>query len=240
MQVTTTRHAGGKPFAWSYSQLKNFETCPKRHWHVDKKKDFREDESEALKEGNRVHDLFHKRIGQNVPFPDAYKPSLEPWVDRVFNYKGVDVRTKGPLILVEQKLAIDREFGPQPFFGNAVWFRGIADLLWILGPVAVNVDWKTGKIVEDSVQLMLSSACVFAHYPQVQAIRSQFIWLAENAETRLDISRADMPKMWSNLWSRIEALEKAHQEVSYPPTPSGICKRYCPVTICPYHGKGDR
>lgn len=238
MQVTTTRHGGPKPFAWSYSQLKNFETCPKRHWHVDKKKDFKEADSEALMEGNRVHDMFHKRIGKNEPFPAAYQPSLEPWVDRVFEYRGVDVRKHGAQVLTEQKLAIDKDFSPQPFFGSAVWFRSIADLLWILGPVAVNIDWKTGKIVEDSVQLMLSSACVFAHYPQVQTIRSRFIWLAENADTTLDIQRSDMPAMWSDLWSRIKALEAAHNETSYPPKPSRICRSWCPVTVCPHHGRG--
>lgn len=245
MQVTTTKHAGAKPFSWSYSKLKNFETCPKRHWHVDLKKDFVEPESEALREGNRVHQMMEDRIARNKPFPEAYAPSLEPWIKRAFDvkgadgeWKGVDVRDHGASVFVEQKLAIGRDFGPQPYFGLGVWHRGKADLIWTLGSLGCVVDWKTGRVLEDSVQLFLTAACVFAHYPEVQQIRTMFAWLAENCDTTLDIKRSDMPTMWADLWPRLQALEAAHQEVSYPPTPSPICRRWCPVTSCPYHGKG--
>ena len=50
MAVTTYNKP--KPFAWSYSRLKNFEVCPKRHFHVDIAKDFREEEGESLVWGN--------------------------------------------------------------------------------------------------------------------------------------------------------------------------------------------
>ena len=46
MQVTTTRNKP-KSFAWSYSKLKNFETCPKRSWHLDVARDIKEPEGEA-------------------------------------------------------------------------------------------------------------------------------------------------------------------------------------------------
>lgn len=245
MQVTTTRHVA-KPFTWSYSKLKNFEACPKRHYHVDIKKDFVEAESEQLREGNRVHKMFEDRIGKGTPFPEAYAGTLEPWVKRAFdvkdtrtgNYRGVDVRDLGARVLVEQKLAINSSFGPTGYFAFDVWHRGKADLIWTLGTLAGVVDWKTGKILEDAVQLFLTAACVFAHYPEVQTVRSTFAWLAEGADTTLDIARADLPRMWSDLWPRIEALREAHQEMSYPPQPGRLCRSWCPVTACPYHGKG--
>lgn len=243
MQVTTTRHSP-KPFAWSYSKLKNFETCPKRHFHVDIKKDFVEAESEQLMEGNRVHKMFEERLLKNKPFPDAYS-HLEPWISRAFDVKdakgkwrGVDVRAHGAEVFVEQKLAITRDFGPASYFDRAVWFRGKADLIWTLGSVGCVVDWKTGKILEDSVQLMLTAACMFAHHPNVQTIRSMFAWIADDADTTLDIQRSEMPAMWADLWSRIAALEAAHKEVSYPPTPSYLCRKWCPVRTCPHHGSG--
>src|SRR5205807_2231069 len=77
-------------------------------------------------------------------------------------------------ILVEQQLAINADFGPVPWFDSAAWFRGIGDVIKIVGPVALIVDWKTGKIVEDSQQLALMAACVFAHHPEVQKVRSEF------------------------------------------------------------------
>lgn len=246
MQVTTTRHSPGtKPFAWSYSKLKNFETCPKRHWHVDIKKDFVEAESEQLLYGNRVHKMFEDYLLRGTPFPASEAKAFEAWVKRAFDVKdkkgewrGVDVRAHGAQVFVEQKLAIGRDFGPQQYFGSGAWLRLKADLIWTLGNIGCVVDWKTGRVVEDSVQLMLTAAGVFAHHPQVETIRSVFAWLAEDADTTLDIRRSEMPAMWSDLWSRIDALEAAHKEVSYPPTPSHICRKWCPVKSCPYHGKG--
>ena len=53
------------------------------------------------------------------------------------------------------------------------------------------VDWKTGKILEDGVQLALAAACVFTHYPEVEHIRSEFIWLKDNATTPAYFKRRD-------------------------------------------------
>ena len=66
MQVVTTRNKP-KPFAWSYSRLKNFESCPKRHWHLDIQKDIKEEEGEALLWGNVVHKALADRVQFREP-----------------------------------------------------------------------------------------------------------------------------------------------------------------------------
>jgi hypothetical protein len=103
---------------------------------------------------------------------------------------------------------------------------------------AIIIDWKTGKVLEDPVQLLLSAATVFYHHPEVQVCRSVYAWLAENAESDEIIHRKELPEMWNNLWERVEELQHAHATTSYPPKPSYLCRRYCPVVACPYHGKG--
>jgi hypothetical protein len=100
------------------------------------------------------------------------------------------------------------------------WYRAKVDVMWRLGPVAGIIDWKTGKVVEDSVQLMLAAAAAFAHYPELQVIRSTFAWLKEDATTDADIKREELPALWSSLWDRIELLRHAHETMSYPPTPN--------------------
>jgi hypothetical protein len=115
-------------------------------------------------------------------------------------------------------------------------FRGVADVLKINGPVALAIDWKTGKIVEDSQQLALMAACIFAHHPGVQKIRTEFAWLKEDASSRADFDRNEMARMWANLWPRIEALERAHKTTTYPAKPGALCRRWCPVKSCPHHG----
>ena len=217
-----------KSFSWSYSKLKNFESCPKRHYHLDIAKDVKDEESEALLYGNQLHDALAKRIGKNVPLPEPFK-HMEPWAARVVTGEGN--------VLVEQKLAINKDFGPCDFFDKDAWFRGIGDVIKIVGGAALILDWKTGKVVEDSQQLALMSACVFAHHPTVRKVRAEFIWLKEDASSRADFTREDMPKMWNNIWPRIEALEYAHTTTTYPAKPGYLCRRWCPVQKCPHHGE---
>lgn len=230
MKIVTTGRDGGavkKPFTWSYSKLKNFESCPKRHWHIDVAKDVQEEESEQLQWGNEVHKALAERLSKKKELPVPMR-AYEDWCVKIESTPGE--------LLVEQKLAITRDFGPTTFFAKDVWFRGVGDVIKINGPVALIGDWKTGKIVEDSQQLALSAACVFAHYPSVQAVRSEFIWLAEDARTSATMKRADMPAMWRNLWPRIEALEYAHNMTNYPAKPGRLCRSWCPVKVCPHHG----
>jgi RecB family exonuclease len=224
-----------KPFAWSYSRLKNFEACPKRHWHIDIARDVKEAEGEALTWGNAVHKALANRIANGTALPVSMT-HYEKWVTPLLTPQGN--------ILVEQQLAIDADFGPTKWFSKDAmkagmsepWYRGVADVIKIVGPVALIIDWKTGKIVEDSQQLALMAACVFAHHPDVQKVRSEFIWLKEDARTRGDFHRNEMAAMWRSLWPRIEVLRDAHETTSYPAKPCYLCRSWCPVSACPHHG----
>jgi hypothetical protein len=228
MQITTTRRRP-KSFAWSYSKLKNYETCPKRHFHVDIQKDAKEEESENLQYGNMLHDALGKRLGEKrTPLPKSFA-HMEEWCTRLDDGRGE--------LHSEQKLAITKDFGPCAFFDNEAWFRGVADVVKIMGPVALVLDWKTGKVVEDSVQLALTAACVFAHFPQVQKIRCEFVWLKEDATSRADFARTDMPGFWASVLPRVQTLEQAHNTTTYPAKPGNLCRRWCPVKQCPHHGE---
>jgi len=208
--VTTTRNRP-KPFSWSYSKLKNYETCPKRHWHLDIAKDVKEEESEHIQYGNALHKALAERIEKGTPLPKPFEKN-EEWCLKVIG----DGTAR---LLVEQKLAITKDFGPTSWFGDEAWYRGIADVIKIVGPVAVVLDWKTGKIQEDGSQLALMAQCVFAHHPDVQKIRTEFVWLKEDATTRADFTRDDMPKIWNGLLPRVKTLEDASVSVNYPPKP---------------------
>jgi hypothetical protein len=233
--ITTYTNPSSKPFAWSYSKLKNYEVCPKRHFHFDIAKDVKEPESQELKDGNFVHKTLADRISKGTPLP-AQVAQYEPWAVKILNGAKPDPNSKS--ILVEQQLAIRRDFSPCAWFGkNEVWFRGIGDVIKIFGPVALVIDWKTGKIKEDQTQLMSMAQCVFSHHPQVQKVRSEFVWLGYDATTRMDFARADMPGHWASVLPRVALLEQAAQTMTYPAKPGGLCKRWCAVTSCPHHGE---
>jgi hypothetical protein len=227
MSVTvTTVRSKPKAFAWSYSKIKNFETCPKRYWHLDVAKDVKEEEGEALAYGNTVHAVLAARL-LGTPLPAHFK-HLEPWADKI-------LKTPGK-ILTEQKLAINKDFNPVSWFDKEAWYRGIADVIKITGRVALAIDWKTGKIIEDGSQLALMAQCIFSHHPEVERIRTEFVWIKEDATTRADFSRHDMVDVWRGILPRVALLQKAHEAATFPPKPGGLCRKWCPIVSCPHHG----
>jgi len=233
--VAVTTRLGPKPFTWSYSKLKNFEACPKKSYHVDilpkgDPQKVKEEESDNLLWGNQVHAGFEHRLGEKrIALPKSMA-IYEPWAQRVITGQGN--------IHVEAKLALTREFASCGYFDAGVWFRAKGDVIKVHGPVAWIIDWKTGKIVEDSCQLALAAACVFAKFPEVKKVKSTFAWLKENATTDQMFTPDDMPAMWRGLWPRIQALEHAHNTTSYPAKPGGLCRSWCPVKQCPHNGVG--
>lgn len=223
----TTTHNSAKEWNWSYSKLKNYETCPFRCQQIDIDKIVAEPQSDQLTTGNMAHDALKKRVGDKTPLPEAFK-DYEPWAAKILTGPGK--------VLVEQKLAIRRDLSPCGYFDRKVWYRGIGDVIKLVDDVALIVDWKTGKIVEDATQLALMAQCVFSHYPQVQRVRSEFVWLKEDATTRLDFARDDMVGAWNNIMPRVNQFEQACATNNFPPKPGYLCLRWCAVTSCPHNG----
>jgi hypothetical protein len=223
-----------KEWAWSYSKLKNYETCPKRHYEVDIAKTYVEeatdDPDSALNWGNRVHDTLAGVLTGKVSALPPEMRSYQRWVDVVLAGPGQ--------LLVEQKYAITRQFAPTQYFAKDVWYRGIGDVVRINGPVALVIDWKTGKILEDSVQLMLMAQCLFSHYPQLKRVRSEFVWLKEDCTTPEVYDRQEVANNWVGLMDRVNMLELASKTMNYPPKPGRLCRNYCPVQSCPFYKKG--
>ena len=87
MAAITTRHGSGlppkaKPFTWSYSRLKNFEACPKRHYEIDIAKAFKDEDGTALVWGNEVHNALAARVSKGVPLPKGME-HFEHWAEKV-------------------------------------------------------------------------------------------------------------------------------------------------------------
>lgn len=242
MALVTTRRDGSaiqkrqKPFAWSFSRLKNFEVCPKRYYETDVEKKYNDgDDNEVLQWGEQVHKGMAARCGpEQTPLPQTMA-NYEPWAQKVL--------VGGGQVHTELELAIDENFGPAPWFaakdgtGPIPWFRAKVDFIKLQGPIALLVDWKTGAIKEESFQLALTAACAFAKWPELQAVRCSFVWLKEDAESSENFLRTDMPAMWRKLWPRISALRSAHLSMDFPPTPNRLCRTWCKVVSCPNHGK---
>jgi PD-(D/E)XK nuclease superfamily len=223
----------GKEWSWSYSKLKNYIVCPKRHYEVDLAKTYVEaasdDPDSALNWGNRVHDAFKTALTGDGKMPKEMA-AYQHWVDRVLAGPGK--------LLVEQKYAITRQFQKTGYFSPDVWYRGIGDVVRIDGNIALVLDWKTGKILEDAVQLMLMAQCIFSFYPEVTHVRSEFVWLKDDCTTPELFTRQEVANQWVELMGKVNALENAAKTMTYPPKPGRLCRSYCPVASCPFWKKG--
>jgi len=222
------------PFVWSFSKLDNFENCPKKYEAYLTKK-VQDDSTENIDWGNEVHDAMAKACRGEAKLPEHMLP-YQPWVDRV--------RAGPGELFVECKYALDQNLSPAPYRAPTVWYRGIADVVRIHGKVGLAIDWKTGRPKEGSVQLGLMALCLFQHFPALQIVRTEYVWLQEDpnskdATTMKIWRREDMATFISDLLPKVKKLEWAHQTQTFPPNPSGLCVKYCKVTWCPYHGKGS-
>lgn len=232
-----------KEWAWSFSKFKNWVTCPKRYYEIDVQKNYVED-TEQLKWGNEVHSAMAAAClhAKGIPCMGTGrdKVTAAPLPATMAGYqKWIDVVKASPgTLLVERKYAITRQLQATSWFADNTWYRGICDLLMINNGIAVALDWKTGKVKPDSVQLMLMALCIFLHHPEVALVKTRFIWLQEDASTPETFTRDDLVRELSALIPRVNTLEKAHQTLTFPPNPGHLCRKWCPVTSCPFHKKG--
>ena len=139
--------------------------------------------------------------------------------------------------LTEQRLAVNQQFEPTDFFAPDVYIRGIIDLAIVNPPKAVIVDYKTGKkISDDFTQLKLAAALFMLHAPDVDECQLMFYWTKHKKPTTQGFVRDQMPAVWAEFLPRAKRLEAAHKSEQWPATPNGLCKRFCIVKTCPYHG----
>ena len=221
-------------FTWSWSKLNNFETCGFRHLKIAIQRLFREDDTNPiLVEGNVIHDAMAARVLKGTPLPGPMVP-FEYWANRVATGAGE--------LIVEQMFSLTKMLLPCPKNSPNVWLRVKVDAARVCGPVGLAIDWKSGKRKEATVQLALAAQCLFSYYPALEIVESKFIWLQSDEEDVERYTRDSIKDIWigppHNLLQRVGRMEIAAQQQNYPQTPSGLCKRYCPVSVCPHYQKG--
>lgn len=218
-----------KSFSWSYSRLKNYETCPKRYYEVDVLKNVQDDTTQ-LRWGNKVHDAFKVSLSSRAPMQREFQ-AYQKWANTLTK------RFAAPELLVEQKFALTRQLTPCEWFSPTAWFRAIGDVVGLAAPWAMILDWKTGKPQVDSKQLMLLAACVFAFHPDIDHVDSGFVWLKDDTQTIEQYHRSSINEEWLGVLPRVERMEAATAASDFPAQPNKLCRRYCPVIDCPHNGR---
>lgn len=220
-----------KPFAWSWSALDAFESCPRR-WHLTKiVKAFPEPVNEQMLEGQKFHKALELRVDRKKTLPEKYA-YCEPIVARL------EKAAEGGTMVAEQKIGLTRDFKPCDFFAKDVWLRTVVDCQIDRGQNAMVLDWKTGKKKEGYDQLALTAGVKYALQPDLERVTTAYVYFSDPAPiVKETFVRADAPGIWQNILPRVGKMEKALATGEFPPKPSGLCKRHCPCINCEHNGQ---
>lgn len=203
----------------SFSALKMFSNCPKQYYHERIVRDAKQVSGEATIWGERVHEALEHYLKGTADLPEG----MTQW--------GVlcDAFAKLPgELLAEQEMTLNVKLEPTGWWDSDAWLRSKIDILVINGPDAVVADWKTGKRRPDSDQLELFALQVFKHHPDVQRVRTTFVWLKDMKMDTKQYDRTDEVALWINLLGKIRRVEDALKNDNWPARPSGLCP-WCPV-----------
>jgi len=219
-----------KPLAWSYSRMKNFETCPKQYYHVDVLKEHPFQETVETRYGNEFHKAAEKLVRDGTPMPERFEWA-EPLVQTLKDRPGEKH--------VELKFGLTENLEPCDFFASDVWLRGIVDYLAVDGDKAWIIDYKTGKNAKyaDPDQLELMALMTFAYFPEVNNISAGLLYVVADSFIRDAYTLEEWNHLWSKWFKRYAAMEAAHQNEVFNPKPSGLCRAHCPVLECPHNGR---
>lgn len=212
---------------WSYSNLRNYEQCPKKYNHMYILKDLpKEPPTEALKYGNLVHSAMEHRINKGTPLPQELS-HLEKFC------------SFGPyMVKAEVSVAIRANGQPCGFWDSDVWGRGKIDVEVTAGAgfsTAVLYDWKTGKRYEDPEELELQAALLKASKLHLEKITGHYVWLKDDKVGKPhDLSATDEKLMRV----REKCDEISHQlSMGYMPPKQGPLCGWCPVKSCEFNPK---
>jgi RecB family exonuclease len=206
--------------AWSYTSLSKFINCPRQYQLTKVTKEIVEGETEQMRWGNEVHKHLENRVKVGSELPDSLK-YLETFVDKIAAQEGK--------VFTEQKMAINGEFKPVSWFDKGTWCRGIVDVGVQKDKKCWVGDYKTGKRRPDSDQLMLFAALIMHHKPEVETVKTSFIWLKEMKMDSETYKRDQLSDIWKHFLPKIHRLEAAYDSDKWPAKPSGLCG-WCPAT----------
>ncbi len=212
-----------KKFAWSYTALTGYETCPKQHYHLKVAKDVYEEPSKAMLDGQKVHKAFEERVRDKKPLPGNLKQH-ENLCKRFDSTSGE--------VSVELKLAVNQNLEPTTFFGRDVWLRGVLDVLVTKNKVAKVFDYKTGKRKPNSEQLKLFAALTFASFDELEKVDTAFLWLNTHEVDKASFTKDDENIIWREFEPRVEKMNEAYESGHFPARPSGLCRGWCPIRDC--------
>lgn len=210
---------------WSYSRLKDFIGCPRRHYETQVTSNFTQPYTEALRYGNAVHSALENYAKNKTELPLNYQ-RYKGYVDEILNIEG----DKYP----EHKMGLLPDRTACSYDSDKRWVRGIADMIIINDDIAYIIDYKTGSAnYPDTLQLKLMALMVFAHFPNVIKIKAALLFVSYNIIFDESYTKNQIDDLWAHFAPHLERWEIAHKTNEWGAIPSPLCKK-CPVQTCEF------
>ena len=219
---------------WSYSSLGNFENCAYQYYEVRIAKTTPRKVYSEADEGVKKHAAIEAYLKKEQGLDDI---SLRKLVDKTLSaYPNTDYYK------YEHKLAITKDRNPCDWDAPECYHRGILDVLYVDpdSPTAGIFDWKNGTVNEYSEQLKSNSIMVFAHYPHVNTVHTEYVWMKFGKTTPGKNFRDFSDAAWDKFVVRVNRMERALENNNWPKRPSGLCKKHCPVHTCEHNGNYEQ
>ena len=233
-----------KPAAYSFSRLDLFGRCPFAFQKIYLEKIPRA-ESEPLKIGSMVHKLAAKYLDRLIAaglqtdweFAEQLTPVgapadvLEIWPRFYNNFVLPPMEAPG----VEKRLAFTKTWQPTEFFAPDAYFRAVVDLAYRQGDLVVVQDWKSNRVVPETVEKDLQLRIYGwgvrqALFPDAQEILLRLHFLRYSAEREILLLPEDLDGVPAELEAMIAVIEA---EKHFDPKPGSFCG-WCGITAhCP-------
>jgi len=218
-----------KEYTWSYSSISIFKQCPRKYHRLKVVKDIKEPEAQHLIYGTEVHKAAEEYVRDGKEIPAKYG-FIKPQIDALLVIDGARH--------CEIKMGLTRELDACEFFDPKVWWRGIADLLIVVGDMAYLIDYKTGKSAQyaDTKQLELLSLAVFRHFPEVKRIKAGLLFVVSKEFVQSSYALDGQQQGWTDWLGVIDKLESCYDNDVWNAKPNFTCRKFCPVKDCEHNG----
>lgn len=220
--------------SWSYSRLKNFETCPYQGYlrYGERRPEPPTMDRTHAERGIRVHKDAEDYVRGQL---DTLPASLVKSADVIEEVKKAFM---GGRASVEEEWGYTSDWEPCAWMAPNVWCRIKLDAFVRDDVVADAFDWKTGRKFGNEIghagQGQLYMLGGFLRYPELEVIRTRFVYVDHGEEVKREYTRDQIPKLL-NHWH--ERGIRMTQALVFPAKPNKINCRFCPYSP---NGGGDR
>ncbi len=214
-----------KPAPASYTNLRDFEQCPRKYEAKYILKNVPKEKSEVMDWGNKVHKAFEDNINTAKPFPAGME-----------KYAQFTAFPQGFKVVGEKSVAMKANGEATDFWDKEVWLRGKIDIT-IMSETADYAaalwDVKTGKRREDPLELEIQGLLLQARYPKLTRITGHYIWL-QDMELGKQHDLSDTAGTFRWVKDTYDAIGHQLAMGFMPPRQGPLCG-WCPVKSCEFH-----